>query len=90
MAKQRTLSRGELTAETTPAASNGMKRIIFVPKEIGIRIRIRIGQDSASCHRVRLEPGGATGSFARLGEILGRRSGGGGAECSHHHIPRLA
>ena len=39
MAKQRTLSRGELTAETTPAASNGMKRIIFVPKEI------KIGQD---------------------------------------------
>ena len=39
MANQRTLSRGELTAETTPAASNGMKRIIFVPKEI------KIGQD---------------------------------------------
>ena len=42
-----------------------------------VRIRIKCCQDSASCHRVRLEPGGATGSFARLGEILGRRSGGG-------------
>ena len=44
---------------------------------VRIRIRIKCCQDSASCHRVRLEPGGATGSFARLGEILGRRSGGG-------------
>ena len=44
---------------------------------VRIRIRIKCCQDSGSCHRVRLEPGGATGSFARLGEILGRRSGGG-------------